>query len=205
MPDEEHLAERRQEILTAAERIFDAHGYAATTVEAVAAEAGISKGSIYNYFRSKRDLFTQVFSAALAGDEADFDRVATSPTTAAEKLNWVVDNWAGRMEHHKRIGGLVLEFWATAARQEQEGELAGWFEQQYTHWRQKIAAIIAQGLEAGEFDRDLQPEVAASLIMAMLDGIIVQSILDMRVHVDDAFLEAIKRAILTSLAGGVKP
>ena len=53
--------DRRQAIIAAAQEAFDAHGYAATTIDEVAAKAGISKGNIYNYFRSKEELFEQVF------------------------------------------------------------------------------------------------------------------------------------------------
>jgi AcrR family transcriptional regulator len=55
---------RRQSILAAAEKVFGDCGYAATTMEAVADKAGISKGSIYNYFKNKHDLFKSLFTGA---------------------------------------------------------------------------------------------------------------------------------------------
>ena len=70
-----HSSDRRQRIVQAAERAFDARGYASTTMEAIAEEAGIAKGSIYNYFQSKHDLFTHVVTEALAGDEARADQL----------------------------------------------------------------------------------------------------------------------------------
>ena len=205
MMDNEHLAERREEILSAAEKLFDANGYAATTMDAVAAEAGVSKGSIYNYFKNKQDLFAQVVAAAMAGDEVQIDQTLSSPVSATAKLNQLLDNWWERLEHYRRIGRLMLEFWATAARQDQEEELSSWFEQQYIYWREKIAPLIAQGIASGEFDRSFPPEVAASLIMAMTRGITVQSILDMGVDLDGDFLEAIKRIILSGLSSRAEP
>lgn len=205
MIDEAHLVQRRGEILTAAEKIFDARGYAATTMDAVAAEAGISKGSIYNYFHSKRDLFMQVFSAALAGGEAEFEQLAASPLSATEKLRRLLDNWSNRIEHYRRIGRLVLEFWVTAARQGQKGELAEWFGQKYGHWRKRIAEIVAEGVDSGEFGRHVDPATAASLILAVMDGITVQSILDIGVHVDAEFLAAAKRGVVAALRGPDKP
>ncbi len=65
MADGNQAANRRAEILASAQKVFDAHGYAATTVEAVAEGAGIAKGSIYNYFESKQELFRAVFTEAL--------------------------------------------------------------------------------------------------------------------------------------------
>ena len=62
--------ERRREIMEAAEKVFEASGYAAATMAAVADQAGISKGSIYNYFESKQNLFIEVCAAAFASEHA---------------------------------------------------------------------------------------------------------------------------------------
>jgi len=47
-------------ILDAAERVIARQGMAATTIEAVAAEAGVSKGGLFYHFASKRDMLEQV-------------------------------------------------------------------------------------------------------------------------------------------------
>lgn len=49
--------ERTERILDAAARVFARKGYSRATTKEIAAEAGVSEGSIYNYFASKRDLF----------------------------------------------------------------------------------------------------------------------------------------------------
>lgn len=53
-------AQRPGEILEAALGLFLAHGYAATRLEDVAASAGVRKGSLYNYFENKQQLFLSV-------------------------------------------------------------------------------------------------------------------------------------------------
>lgn len=50
----------RQDILSAAERVFSASGFDAATMEAIAAEAGFSVGSLYNFFANKAELCRQV-------------------------------------------------------------------------------------------------------------------------------------------------
>src|SRR5512134_2899298 len=49
-------AERREQILDAALRLWTKQGFDATTVEALAREAGIAKGTVYLYFRTKQEL-----------------------------------------------------------------------------------------------------------------------------------------------------
>ena len=48
---------KRQEIVLAAKRAFFDHGYAAASIEAIAADAGVSKVTVYNHFGDKRGLF----------------------------------------------------------------------------------------------------------------------------------------------------
>ena len=50
-------AAKREAILAAASRAFLEHGFAATSIEQVAADAGVSKVTIYNHFGDKRGLF----------------------------------------------------------------------------------------------------------------------------------------------------
>lgn len=51
---------RPAEIVSAALELFATHGYAATKLDAIAARAGVSKGTLYLYFPSKEDLFKAV-------------------------------------------------------------------------------------------------------------------------------------------------
>ncbi|MFC1951220.1 helix-turn-helix domain-containing protein, partial [Chloroflexota bacterium] len=53
---EEIARKRQRQILSAARRVFSQKGFAEATTAEIAREAGVSEGTIYNYFESKRDL-----------------------------------------------------------------------------------------------------------------------------------------------------
>src|SRR5215470_3832255 len=55
--DESLTARRQEEILDAAARIFAKVGFADADLQVVADELGVSKGTLYHYFPSKRELF----------------------------------------------------------------------------------------------------------------------------------------------------
>ncbi len=57
---ERSKAQRNEDILSAAERVFTREGFAAATMETIAREAGVSKGGIYRHFSSKDELFLMV-------------------------------------------------------------------------------------------------------------------------------------------------
>ncbi len=73
----ERRAATRAAILAAARQLFGLHGFAAVTVDRVAAAAGIAKGAVYHHFPTKHDLFAAVFeqvSTDLAADVATASR-----------------------------------------------------------------------------------------------------------------------------------
>ncbi len=54
---QEHIDARREQILAGAQRAFARHGYDGATVAKLEEEIGLSRGAIFNYYPSKRDLF----------------------------------------------------------------------------------------------------------------------------------------------------
>lgn len=200
-PEAPHASERRQGILDAARRLFDRLGYAATTMEAVAVEAGVAKGSIYNYFGSKRDLFREVFTTSLAADDAAAAEVLVSSDGPARKLGRLFDLWFEELPRYRRIGGLVLEFWAEAAHQ-RETDLHHILTDLYEKHRRPAREVIAAGIASGEFRSDLDPDDAASLIFAVSDGLLVRSILDPTFVVSASAVAALKEAVLLAMGPG---
>lgn len=71
---QEHLDARRRQILEAAARQFGLKGLdpGAATIDDIAAEAGLSKGSIYSYFKNKDELLEAIVEEALENDAAMF-------------------------------------------------------------------------------------------------------------------------------------
>ncbi len=61
--------EKKANIIGAAILVFAQKGYAATRIIDVAREAGIGKGTIYEYFSSKEDLFFSVFQQVMQETE----------------------------------------------------------------------------------------------------------------------------------------
>src|SRR4051812_4176046 len=67
----EQAAATRREILRAAQRLFERQGYAATTMEAIAAEARVALKTVYVAFETKSGLLRALWHLLLRGDEAD--------------------------------------------------------------------------------------------------------------------------------------
>lgn len=194
---------KRQQILEAAVKVFEERGYSDATVDSVAAEAGVAKGSVYNYFSSKQDLYTAVFTKSMANEEnqilGQFER-APSPV---HRLLLLFDHWYELYGHHTQIGRLVLECWTSAARETQvsddKGPMASMLNELYAKWREAISGIVVEGQAAGEFRAELEPTMAASVVMGVLDGLTLQGILGVGVSVNEEFLLRLKRGFLIVL------
>src|SRR6266516_2727793 len=67
----EQAAETRARILDSARRLFEARGYAATSMNAVAADAGVALKTVYVAFESKSGLLRALWNMLLRGDEGE--------------------------------------------------------------------------------------------------------------------------------------
>jgi AcrR family transcriptional regulator len=70
-PRERKRRDTRQRIAEAGQRLFLANGYEGTTLDAIAAEAGISRRTFFSYFKSKDDILLSWQDAGWAGLHAD--------------------------------------------------------------------------------------------------------------------------------------
>lgn len=97
-PNEESTAKRgrpqskRDEIVSAAVRVFLENGYAATSMNRVADEAGVIKATIYSHFKDKEQLFTAIFEELVLKKVA-FDFEKLEPTIIAMSLDEFLDTF----------------------------------------------------------------------------------------------------------------
>lgn len=190
---------RRQEIISAAEKVFGNRGYASATVEEVASEAGLSKGSIYNYFPSKQSLFAELFREMIRQTEADVDALLGQSLPARQKLESLLDLWFDRFPQFHQIGRLVLEFWSSAAA-DSGGQFHAVFDDLYARNRRRVRGVLLQGELAGEFVLPHGPDIGADLLLAVLDGIELQYLVGVLRNVTPEYLAALKHAIFSALS-----
>jgi AcrR family transcriptional regulator len=204
-------SERHSAILAAAEKVFDKYGYASTTMEAIALEAGIAKGSVYNYFRSKEELFHQVVAQVVAISETDAKAALSAGKSASQKLGLAIDFWFERLNYYGRIGRLMFEAGAAASVDTEQGKrLAKQFKGVYELKLGITRSILAEGMKSGEFHSKVDIDTSAALLVAILDGIGIEVILNVGVRPTDELKNVLISGILSSLTlepsdAGAKP
>ena len=82
----ESQARTRQLVMEAAERLFVANGFGATSLEDIAREAGFSKGAVYSNFAGKTDLFFAIVEAQFVDLSAQLRAAVTAETDPLAQL-----------------------------------------------------------------------------------------------------------------------
>jgi len=78
---------RTAELLEAARRVFAEKGFHEATVDDVAEEAGVAKGTVYLYYRSKRDLYWAALKHGISSMHAETRRRMQQENTIEGKLH----------------------------------------------------------------------------------------------------------------------
>ncbi|MCW3066600.1 MAG: TetR/AcrR family transcriptional regulator [Solirubrobacterales bacterium] len=99
------LRRRDNEVLEAAVRVFYTHGYSDATVQNIADELDMLKGSLYHYMRTKEDLLFRIFEVVHADVERLAEEAHAAPNqTPLERLRMYVRRQVEyNLAHHERI------------------------------------------------------------------------------------------------------
>jgi AcrR family transcriptional regulator len=167
---------RRAHILKAALRCFARHGYHITTVEDIAAEAGVSKGAPYVYFESKEALFRALYEAWDCGlsDRIDAtiarldDRARRSPRQVLAAVITAVGAHVAEQEDLCRV---LIEARAQAAYVKGVAEVVRASQEQA---QARMTRLIEAGRACGEWPPDTNPEDQARLILAAIHGLMAE-------------------------------
>jgi AcrR family transcriptional regulator len=111
----EQTERNRGLVLDAARRVFLERGYAGATVEAIADEAGFSKGVVYSQFASKADVMFALLDARIAERSAD-NAQAASELAGHDGLRAFLQANARRSQESMGWARLLIEFRAFVAR-----------------------------------------------------------------------------------------
>lgn len=168
-------AERREQILEAAGRVFSQKGFHAANVSDIAAEAGVSQGTVYHYFDSKESIFMAFFEAWETGNlYSEVGAAMDASASSSEQLRYLAGAVGERMAEAGDIFPAHLEFWSHIHR---DPAIREGIRRIFAELRATLAQLIQTGIDQGEFV-SIDPNAAASLLIAAYDGLILQRLAD---------------------------
>jgi AcrR family transcriptional regulator len=163
---EARRAEVQERIVRAARDLIAHGGYAEARVAAVAKRAGVATGTVYRHFPSKAELFAEVFRRASQREvDAMAEATRADGRPAAERAATAAEIWARRALRARRLAYALL---AEPVDPLVEAERLA-FRRAY---RDVVAALIADGIAAGELP-DQDPDIAAAALVGALGEALV--------------------------------
>ncbi len=164
-PRSQKGARTRARLLEAAKEIFEEDGFLEARISDIAERAGLSHGSFYHYFDSKEEIFREVaqaveeqLSAPMAGVILDPHSHAPPPERIREALRRHLESY----RREARIIG-VIEQMARYDKQVNDFRQA-----RHEHYSRQVADSIRALQGHGLADPDLDPELAAAALGAMI-------------------------------------
>lgn len=158
--------DKKQRIMEAAVRLFRARQFHELTLDEVATEADVGKGTIYLYFTDKDDLF---FQTAVAGFDEMCERLRASATDGASFRDRLVQASETISDFFRERRPLFRMILAEGERTLGRGKS---LRQRWSEQRKKMTAIVAgivmHGVESGEVRGDVPAEIMAEYLLGML-------------------------------------
>lgn len=176
---EEYKQKKKREILDSALDCFAKKGFQVATIDDIVKRSGISKGAIYNYFKSKDEIYLELMREQTETNNAKLLEKLSNLRTAKEKLIYLFGIYIGMdpyEEDRRKIIIVHLEFTLYSSRSDEINKILK--ERGRKFFIQLIIEIIEEGQRLGEFRRNVELQVIANMFWTLMDGAMLHTIIN---------------------------
>lgn len=180
---------RRESIIQTATRHFAERGFTSATIAEIAAACDITRAGLLHYFGDKEALLEAVLEER---DREDYQRFR--PYAKTRGGIGILRGMADLAEHNRLVPGLIDLFARLSVEASSlEHPAHRYFVERYERIRSGTTRALRQAAEAGYLLPDVDPDVAAVRLTALMDGLQVQWLMDNNIdmawHMKSAILE----------------
>src|SRR4051812_4317345 len=168
--------EGREELLTAALRVFARRGYRQAGVDEIAAAAGYSKGALYWHFSSKADLLLALLEERIDAPMREMVALLESAPPERDMALEASREFARRLSKQRDAVLLEREYWALAIR---DPELRARYAEREEELRGALAlALEARARHLGTPELPMPAEDVARIVMSIIGGLTVDELIE---------------------------
>lgn len=167
--------ERKNQILDAATQVFMQKGFDKARMDDIVEETGLSKGTLYWYFKSKYDIIISILDRIFQHAFDQFDSQQKDSELSASEALWQFSEEA--IQDYKKMLSLMpvaYEFLALAFRNKVVQKV---LKRYFNRYMEILVPIIQRGIDSGEF-RQMDPTEAAIAAGAIFEGTILLWVYD---------------------------
>jgi len=166
----EQVEQNGRRVLEAARRVFLKRGYAGATLEAIAEEAGFSKGVVYSQFDSKADLFFALLDQRIA-ERTEQNEKLVAELSSQQGLTAVLELAERLFQAEPEWSLLVIEFRVQAARDRKLNER---YRKAHRRTIDGLARLLARLHERAGVAPAFPPEAMAEIVLAVGVGLALE-------------------------------
>jgi len=159
--------QRKEQILDAALHVIVQNGYHQSRMDDIVLTSGLSKGAIYWYYKSKKDMYLDLVNHWVIRYSNSLLKLPQEDISSGEHLKNLFETFFKQFEKDPIVFKALLEFWSLAGRDTDFKIKLEKVTQNFIHY---IESIIKKGVESGEF-KQVNPNIAAMSIMVVIEGI----------------------------------
>jgi AcrR family transcriptional regulator len=174
-PPESSRGNRGPALLAAARRIFFERGYANTTVEQVARAAGLSKRSVYLYFKNKDELFIAVASEGIEILQGRLETIDLEAQSIDELIQATVDHYLAFAKEEPQFFRIIFREATAEMMRNVSPRLRAQVARQERACLGIVERIVARGIGAGEIP-EVDPLETAVIFWGTVTGIVLLSL-----------------------------
>lgn len=182
-------AEVRRKLLRSAAKLFMKRGLSATSLAAVAGDAGFSKGAVYSNFENKDELCFELLSSGIDARIAEVKNVMSSESEPKRMVGLAGDRLLRIVEAEPGWQTFFVELWLRCVRNQ---TLRRRFSAKRKLMRGQIATLLSSQAEAAGYELPVPAEYLASYVLALSNGLGMERQID---------AEAVPGSIMGKLLG----
>lgn len=167
---------KREQLVAAAVEVFSKKGFHAAKMQEIADAADVGKGTIYEYFKTKDELFLAVYDSWMDAFEAAMHRASDAALDPLSKADAIIETAIDFYEKHSAHASILLEFWAHALRSDDPHFLSRIREMKSVVG--EIGARVTKQLIGLKAFVDVDVPSFTRLELGISDGIFLQWVLD---------------------------
>ncbi len=168
--------EAREELLTAALRVFARNGYGQASVDEIAAEACYSKGALYWHFSSKEELLVALLEDRIDAPMRAMVALLASASPDRDMSLEATREFARQLSAQRETVLLDREYWSLAIRD--PGLRARYTERQAELRSALAAALEARARHLGTPDLPMPAEDVARIVMSIISGLTIDELIE---------------------------
>jgi len=165
---------RKSQILDAAEVVFKSRGIDQARMDDIVAETGLSKGTLYWYFKSKNEIVIAILDRVFKREFQKLDTLNLSNDNATDNIHRFIDESIKDLAFFLRIMPVAYEFLALAFR---NPTVQNAIKLYFNRYLDILEPIIQKGIESGEF-RMVDAHEVGLAVTAIFEGTLLLWVYD---------------------------